>query len=316
MRILTRVVDLIAAPLTFLATLYLAALRRGSIRNLPVARALFRWLGIYPIRDHYYEPLFVPRHLLRPLGGERPLPGLDLNVEEQLEVLSGFDYARELAEFPLEATGRDEYHYGNIHFGPGDAEYLYSLIRSVRPRRMLEVGSGYSSLMAKAAIDKNRAEDGGYDCEFTSIEPFEAPWLERSGIRVVRERLEEASPELLDALEARDILFIDSSHVIRPQGDVLLLFLTLLPRLRPGVFVHVHDIFTPRDYPPEWLLREVRFWNEQYLLEAFLSHNGAFRVIGALNYLKHHHLDALAEKFPILAQEADREAGSFWIVRS
>jgi hypothetical protein len=315
LKLAARVVDWLSAPFTLLAALYFAALRRANIRNLPVARALFRWIGVYPIRDHYYEPLFKPSGP-GSRAGPRALPGLDLNAAEQLEILSRFDSAGELAEFPAEATGRDEFHFGNVHFGPGDAEYLYSFVRSVRPRRIVEVGSGYSSLMAKAAIDRNRADGGGDDCELTCIEPFEAPWLERSGLRVVRERVEDAPPELFESLSAGDILFIDSSHVIRPDGDVLTLFLERLPQLASGVYVHVHDIFIPRDYPPEWLEKDVRFWNEQYLLEAFLSHNSAFRVIGALNYLKHHHFDALAPKFPVLAKHPDHEPGSFWMVRN
>ena len=97
-------------------------------------------------------------------------------------------------------------------------------------------------------------------------------WLnDVSGIEVLRQRVEQMDKQLFLELEENDILFIDSSHMIRPQGDVLCEYLEILPTLRPGVLVHIHDIFTPRDYPDEWLIDEVKLWNEQYLLEAFLS---------------------------------------------
>ena len=147
-------------------------------------------------------------------------------------------------------------------------------------------------------------------------EAFEQPWLEELGIRIIRRRVEECEIDLFTSLDRNDILFIDSSHVIRPQGDVLFEYLEVLPLLKPGVFVHIHDIFTPRDYPHDWVVDRIRLWNEQYLLEAFLSFNTQFRVVGALNFLKYHHPDALGEQFPMIrAAIEQREPGSFWIVR-
>jgi len=120
--------------------------------------------------------------------------------------------------------------------------------------------------------------------------------------------------QLFLELGENDILFIDSSHVIRPQGDVLCEYLEILPTLRSGVLVHIHDIFTPRDYLDQWLIDEVKLWNEQYLLEAFLSCNFEFEIIAALNFLKHRHPAELAAKFPMLGENiAHCEPGSFWI---
>jgi len=128
---------------------------------------------------------------------------------------------------------------------------------------------------------------------------------------VVRQKVEELPTAFFSELAGNDILFIDSSHVIRPQGDVLFEFLELLPTLSKGVIVHVHDIFSPRNYPSQWLEGEVRFWNEQYLLEAFLSHNKTWKVIGALNFLHHNCYDQLKSVAPFLSPE--REPGSFYI---
>ncbi|HEV2170107.1 MAG TPA: hypothetical protein VGR40_04120, partial [Candidatus Binatus sp.] len=117
------------------------------------------------------------------------------------------------------------------------------------------------------------------------------------------------------SLQAGDIFFIDSSHVIRPQGDVVHEIQYLLPLMRPGVLIHVHDVFTPRDYPAMWVLGERWMRNEQYLLEAFLSFNPSFEVIGALNWLSHRHRDKMRDACPIMAQEPDREPASFWFRR-
>ena len=128
---------------------------------------------------------------------------------------------------------------------------------------------------------------------------------------VVRQCVEDVDKEIFSELEENDILFIDSSHVIRPQGDVLFELFELLPALKPGVIVHIHDIFSPRDYPIEWIRDEVRLWNEQYLLEAFLTSNREWKVIGALNYLHHNYYEQLNSVCPYLTK--DSEPGSFYI---
>jgi len=116
-------------------------------------------------------------------------------------------------------------------------------------------------------------------------------------------------------LEEDDIFFIDSSHIIRPQGDVLFEILEILPSLNNGVIVHIHDVFSPRDYLDEWISSHV-LWNEQYLLEAFLTNNVQYKIIGAVNFLKHHYFELLAAKCPVLAKEHNSEPGSFWIQKS
>jgi hypothetical protein len=124
-------------------------------------------------------------------------------------------------------------------------------------------------------------------------------------------------PGYFGKLERNDILFIDSSHVIRPQGDVLFEYLELLGSLKSGVIIHIHDIFTPRDYLERWVLDESKLYNEQYLMEAFLSYNDQFRIIGSLNHLWHHHRGKLGQVCPILLKQAPKyEPGSFWLVRN
>jgi len=311
-----RILDILLAPLVACSAVCLKLIRQVGIQRMPIARATLRKVGVFPIRDHYYEPLFHPRHLRRPMNTIRELPGLDLNLPEQLALLDAFDYERELLAFPLSGAPPGQFQYQNQAFEAGDAEILYSMIRHFRPRRIFEIGSGSSTLIAAAAVSRNRELDPAYDCDHLCIEPYEAPWLETTGVRVLRERVESLDPGMFSALDRNDLLFIDSSHVIRPQGDVLFEYLDVLPRLRSGVLVHVHDIFTPRDLREDWIRERVRFWNEQYLLEAFLCGNRDFRVLAALNHLKHEHGAALMSKCPILRREPHREPGSFWMVRN
>jgi predicted O-methyltransferase YrrM len=310
-----RVVDILALPFTALAAVWFKFLRHLGFQYLPASKRALLFIGILPVRDHYYEPMINPKHLRHALSDVRRLPGIDMNVPEQLSLLEQFGYQQELAQFPLDQTDELKFFYHNSSFESGDAEFLYSLLRLIRPKTLIEIGSGYSTLIAHSAVDRNRTEDGTYNCEHICIEPYEQPWLEDIGVRVVRRRVEECGTQLFTSLKKGDVLFIDSSHVIRPQGDVVFEYLELLPVLQSGVYVHIHDIFTPRDYLQEWVVDEIKLWNEQYLLEAFLSFNNRFRVIGAVNFLTHHHPAEIASRFPVLKAEiAHREPGSFWII--
>ncbi|MEW6434119.1 MAG: class I SAM-dependent methyltransferase [Myxococcota bacterium] len=304
-------VDTLALPATALSALYLRGLRRVGIRDLARNRELLSQLGVFPLQAHYYEPLTRRQDLRRPMSAPRDLPGLELNEAGQLEWLGRFDVGSELLDIPVRQESPTTFGYENGTFAFADAAYTYAMIRTVKPRRWIEVGSGNSTLVARLAMEKNAVE--GHPTQHRCIEPFEMPWLEQLGIEIVRSQVERCPPTLFEELESGDVLFIDSSHVLRPQGDVLFLYQEVLPRLKPGVFVHVHDVFTPRDYPEHWVLERMLMWDEQYLLEAFLTFNSRFEVVGALNHLFHSHFAALSEALPILAQHRDREPMSFWM---
>ena len=309
--------DIILMPLTLLSSLVLAVIRRAGIERMPFSRRIFEIIGVFPISDHYYEPLYETRGL-KSLSTDRQLPGINFNENKQIELLAKFTFQDELRQIPR-LNQKDygvHYSYDNGSFGSGDSEFLYNMVRYYKPKRILEVGSGASTLMVKNALLKNESEDGGYKCDHICIEPYEAPWLEELGVKVKRQRVEEVDKELFVSLEAGDILFIDSSHVIRPQGDVLFLYLEIIPSLQPGVLIHLHDVFTPRDYLDEWVVEQVKLWNEQYLLEALLSHNTKLEIIGALNFLKHHYPQEICHACPILEKElSSREPGSFWLLK-
>jgi hypothetical protein len=301
-------------PFVYPSGLVLRLVRRGGVNRLPLCKRALNQVGVFPIRNHYYEPLFDPAQLNKPLDKDRNLPGLDLNTQEQLALLEQYNFGGELYGLTHEKFDDDTFHFSNKYFESGDAEYWYNLIRHIKPKRIIEIGSGYSTLIAHRAIEGNKQELFTYTCEHICIEPYEQPWLEKLGVEVIRERVETLGVDRCKGLEENDILFIDSSHVIRPQGDVLFEYLELLPSLKKGVIVHIHDIFTPRDYLKQWVVDEVRFWNEQYLLEAFLSGSKDWKVIGALNYLHHNHYERLKEKCPYLTPE--REPASFYIQKT
>lgn len=308
------VVDALLSPFTLFSSLVLFVIRKIRISNMPVSKRIFKTVGVFPILNHYYEPLFDDRKLKLPLDKERRLPGINWNDAEQLLILEQFKYQEELAVIPeKKGSNEAEFFFDNPSLGPGDAEYLYCMIRHFKPKRIIEIGSGYSSLMAQLAVTKNSKENPDYKCEQICIEPYEMPWLEKTGMLVIRKLVENVDISTFAYLDKNDILFIDSSHVIRPQGDVLFEFLEILPSLREGVIIHVHDIFSPKDYTKKHLIDDILFWNEQYLLEAFLSCNNQFTIIGALNYLKDHYPDKINSKLPVLKKNPDHIPGSFWI---
>jgi hypothetical protein len=255
--------------------------------------------------------------LRHPLNDDRHLPGIDMNVESQLQLLKQFNYNDEILAIAKRKNqgGGGGSKFDNDLFGAGSADYFYNMIRFLKPRKIIEIGCGHSTLMALEAVHKNKSEDKNYHCQQICIEPYERPWLEKLSVNLKRVVVENVQLDYFKQLEENDILFIDSFHIIRPQGDVVFEYLEILPTLNSGVYVHIHDIFTPKNYPKRWIIDEIRLWNEQYLLEAFLTHNNEYQIIGSLNYLHHHHFPELSAKCPTLKIYPDRESSSIWLLR-
>ena len=312
--LLVRLLDVLGAPLLAVSLLVGRLYRSVGSQRTPVARWLYDRIGVMPVRDHYYEPLVAPRrHISRPLTEPRDLPGVDMRIDAQLELVARLRYADELTAIPRSPNDGLGPFYDNGFFGPGDAEILHGLVRHLRPRMFVEVGSGHSTRFVRNALVLNRRDDPDSGCDHVCIEPYENPWLEQLGARVIRQRVEDVPIEVFTSLDRGDVLFIDSSHVARPQGDVTYLFQQVVPRLASGVVVHVHDVFTPRDYPDENVFLRRLMWTEQYLVEALLTHTSRLRVLLALNHLHHDHRDALAAACPVLARVPACEPGSFWL---
>lgn len=255
-----------------------------------------RWgYHIRPI--HYYEPLPDFRSITsEQINRRRTYPGIDFRWEQQLAIVG------ELAKYRDEL--RDiEFDFDNAYFAGFDAAVYYTLIRHLQPQRIIEIGGGYSTQIAAKALAANRT--GKLVC----IEPYPER-LNGSNAELIQKRVEEIDVEFFLSLKANDILFIDSSHTVKFGSDVCFEFLEILPRLARDVWVHVHDIFFPHDYPAEWLITRRLALNEQYLLEAFLSFNKNFAPQLANYWLCLDHKEAAA---PVWAN-ADR-ASSFWMKR-
>ena len=245
--------DIVLAPFAYLAAHLLKHIRGTGVQRMPFCKRVLMRVGIFPIRNHYYEPLFDSNMLRHPLEQDRALPGIDWNTNEQLNLLKNFCFNEELKEIPKTRVDDLTFNMENGAFESGDAEFLYNLIRFKKPKRIIEIGSGHSTKIAIKAIKRNQIETPGYKCQHICVEPYEMPWLESAGVTVVRRRVEEINKSFFSELEKDDILFIDSSHIIRPQGDVLFEYLELIPSLKSGVIVHIHDVFSPRDYPKQWV---------------------------------------------------------------
>jgi len=260
-----------------------------------------RWgYHIRPI--HYYEPLPDFRSITtEQINRRRTYPAIDFAWEEQLALLNQLvDYNNELSTL--------DFDFNNDFFSGFDAAVYYSLIRHLQPQRIIEIGGGHSTQIADKALGRNGKG------RLTCIEPYpEARLLDANlNVEIIQKRVEEIDVDFFSCLDKDDILFIDSSHAVKFGSDVCYEFLEVLPRLKPGVWIHVHDIFFPHDYPAEWLLDRRLALNEQYLLEAFLAFNKSF-VPQLTNYwINLDHAEAAARLWSNVGNMA---ASSFWMKR-
>jgi predicted O-methyltransferase YrrM len=247
------------------------------------------------------------------------LIGIELNEKRQLELLTIFtnSFKHEYERFPENRTHvPHEYYMSNGFFGPVDGEMLYCMIRHFRPKKIFEIGSGNSTFLSAQAVLRNGA-DGRGECRLVAFEPYPNPTLLKGfpGLHELHTiKAQEIPIEVFEQLEEKDFLFIDSSHVLKTGSDVQYEYLEILPRLAKGVIVHVHDVFLPEEYPKEWVLDDLRFWNEQYLLQAFLTFNNRFEILWAGNYMHLTHPGELGAAFPSYDSSKTRP-GSFWMRR-
>jgi hypothetical protein len=301
------------AILVLPGALLLKLYRNTGSSRLPITTKLLKKLGIFVIRDHYYEPMFVYDSDYKKL--KRPdSDALGFNLESQKNFLKNLDFSSELEKlaFLEEPESSTDFYMPNNSFESGDAEFLYSFVRYQKPNKIIEIGSGHSSKLVAKALEINAIESGQLS-EHILVEPYPKGWLEQlAGARLICSKIEDVDFDWSSELKRGDFLFIDSSHMIRPGGDVLTEYLEILPKLASGVVVHIHDIFSPRDYLPRWRENDVLFWNEQYLVEAILANSNRYSVLAGLNYLKHECFSELKAICPYL--DESREPGSLYIV--
>jgi len=301
--------------------------RHGRHRLARALRPAAGFVGFDLLERHFYSPIPDVKHLPRRLW-ERPadLRALKFDVAEQMDFLER-ELASYLPEFdpPHLPTGRSgEFYLHNGYYGSVDAEVLYAMVRRWKPRRIIELGSGASSLVIGEACCANARESCTTDyrvfdpfpeadpqSDFVGLEPAVASLARVDAVPATEVALDEFT-----ALESGDLLFVDTTHTVKAGGDVNYLILEVLPSLQEGVLVHFHDIFLPWEYPIEWVERLRRYWAEQYLLQAFLAFNAAYQVLFASHAVMRAFPTRLSRLIASAGSEDAQVASALWLRRS
>jgi len=295
----------------------------GGLKRLPlrlaVVQKLFRWRILRIPNGHYYSPVPSMRQVRRDRArifdrSRDDIPGIDLHADEQLALLKQLAVFFADQPFPDTRKGGIRYFFNNEWFGRADAIFLYSMIRQFRPRRIIEIGSGFSSAVM---LDTN---ERFFDrtIRLTYIEPNSARLRkllrpeDYATVTVIEKPIQRVDPTAVQKLQTNDMLFIDSSHVSKVGSDVNHIVFELLPRLAPGVVVHFHDVLFPFEYRQDWLELGV-YWNEPYLLRAFLQYNATFRIRLWNDYLTTFHADAIRAVMPRCTERLRGVGGSLWL---
>ncbi len=280
---------------------------RLRARIAATATRVARAAGVDMVARNYYSP--VPAWEVLPsdvFERRSPLAGVRFNVEAQLEFLRGLEPF--LTEFELPPG----FAWDNRTYGRVEADVLYAMVRSQRPRRIIELGSGFSSLIIAAAARRNIAEGSGVT--YTAYDPYARDFVRR-GVEPLTLRSQSAADvpvETFEALREGDLLFVDTTHTVKLGSEVNHVILDVLPRLARGVVVHVHDIFLPCEYPKGFFEKRL-FWSEQYLLQAFLSQNPHWTIMLPLHYLTHDYPAEVADV--VRSFQPGVGPGAFWMRR-
>jgi hypothetical protein len=247
---------------------------------------------------HFYSPVVDPDELrlreqqIWPANPE--CPGVDFNANSHETILREwfprhmhkFNYAKHLPE----TANLTDFYICNSEFTWLDCRALFVFLTELKPRRFIEIGSGFSTLLT-AHVNRTFLNNS---MDFVCIEPFPRPFLKNriEGIsEFMEQQVQDVEFDVFDKLEAGDILFIDSSHVVKTGSDAQHIYLKILPRLKSGVIVHIHDIFLPNDYLKQWAIDENRSWNEQYIVQAMLAFSSRWEIMFGCSFAFHAKLD-------------------------
>ena len=265
-------------------------------------------VNIFP--NHFYQPIPDLSTLSKKdLAPKTKILGVKMREEEQLKLLKNIfpKFKKEYLKFTdQEVSLPYKFRFGNLAYDWIDALVYYCMIREFKPKRIIEIGSGWSTKIAAEAVLRNN------NTTLTSIEPYPYDYLQRGFpgfTKLIKKKIQDVKLEIFEQLEANDILFIDSSHTVKAGGDVNHIFFEILPRLKKGIIIHFHDIFFTNDYPPNWITKEYRFWNEQYLLQAFLMYNDSFEVLFSNSYMTERYPKEIKKTF----HNSQLKAGGFWM---
>src|SRR5450759_218780 len=268
---------------------------------------------------HYYSPIVniaeAEAHLRQVEAKETPkeLPGINIDREEMVRTWDKLLPFMRSAPFGENPDSGLRYGFVNPAYSWGDASVLHAMLRLNRPKRVIEIGSGWSSA---CTIDTVESYLSG-DCELTFIEPYPQLLKEllggtptRTMIHILECGVQQVSLDTFESLRVGDVLFIDSTHVLRTGSDVCYELFEILPRLAPGVLVHFHDMFWPFEYPRSWVVEENRSWNELYAVRAFLTDNAHWRVAMFNDYMAKLERDLIESTYPKFNRNS---GGALWI---
>lgn len=279
---------------------------RRAVEHLPHVRPIVekvRYAERFCPLDHFYSPIPSTAELRtreKVIFETKPesLAGIDLNLKEQIETIKRLGEFHDSFPFPQHAEPGWRYFWDNSFFGAADGTYLYAILRHLNPSRIIEIGSGYSSAVMLDTVERFFPTLP----ELTFIEPYPDRLLSlvnpaKSPATIIEKFVQDVPVSLFDNLSSGDVLFIDSTHVCKTGSDVNHLFFNVLPQLRAGVHVHIHDIFYPFEYPKDWVYGG-RSWNEAYLLRALLTHNRRLKIACFGDYLVNAAPDSVRQFLP------------------
>ncbi|MGZ8369929.1 MAG: class I SAM-dependent methyltransferase, partial [Caulobacteraceae bacterium] len=268
---------------------------------------------------HYYSPIVDPaqasEHLSRMRIRRRELPGIALDPDTMIAFWRSLAPFLQEQPFPGKQESGRRYWFENPAYSFGDGTLLYAMLRHFKPRRYVEIGSGYSSACALETAERWLGED----IQLTFIEPYpdllkrliSDPPPKRT-VEIIPQRVQDVPMRLFKSLSANDVLFIDSTHVLKTGSDVVFELLEVLPRLKSGVVVHVHDIPWPFEYSKGWVVDQNRSWNEVYALRAFLTHNNDFEILYFGDYFRRFHREEIEAVAP---WALNNNGASIWLRR-
>ena len=268
---------------------------------------------------HFYSPIISVEDIksreteIWPEPLEDKVNGIDLQTNSQLELIT--QLSKYYPEIPFKDSQSDKlrYWFKNPFYAFTDGIVLHTMIRHLKPERIIEVGSGFSSALM---LDTN---DLFFDnsIHLTFIEPYPMrlnsliSQKDKANSTIVENVIQKVSLDVFKELQAGDILFIDSTHVSKTGSDVNYILFDILPVLNTGVLIHFHDVFFPFEYPKNWVFKG-RNWNEDYFLKAFLMYNINFEIRLFSHYIHALHSDAFKE-MPLCYKNT---GGNLWIEKT
>ncbi|MEA2165286.1 MAG: hypothetical protein QOK37_3413 [Thermoanaerobaculia bacterium] len=312
----------------------MSRLLKRAARRLPWLRDLHRYIvTLEAERDQlradlaHWKTWMSPGHFYSPIPSidevrsreaeifatpPASLPGIDLRADDQIALIR--DLAKFYTElpFPRLQSPESRYWFENWAYSYSDAIFLYSMLRHLQPRRVIEVGSGFSSAAMLDTADRwlPATTFTFIDPDTSTLDALLRP-ADHDRVTIIRARLQDVVLTTFDTLSANDILFIDSTHVSKTGSDVNRILFEILPCLASGVHIHFHDVFYPFEYPKEWVY-EGRAWNEDYILRAFLEFNDSFEIVLFGTWLAQFQRDLLDELMPMTRENP---GGSLWLCR-